>query len=130
MTAPVGCLGAAPVRAETLKPSFSETFDFYLWIQKFFENKSDAKIIQQNGTSFVSHPNFGVALDNLASIGCWFSYNNTCVSGIKTLIYCAVAPAPPSTSILYEVGTPCSQNSHCTKPGVNKCDTSLKLCYA
>uniref|UniRef100_A0A914QDP9 SCP domain-containing protein n=1 Tax=Panagrolaimus davidi TaxID=227884 RepID=A0A914QDP9_9BILA len=114
-------------------------YDFYFWIQKYFENRPDGKIVNQNGTSFVYHPSFPsspnypafpFAWDKLTSIGCWYSYNDKCINGIKTVLYCAISPTPSSTATLYEVGNPCTQDSHCTTVGVNKCDTSLKLCYS
>uniref|UniRef100_A0AC34FIA8 Uncharacterized protein n=1 Tax=Panagrolaimus sp. ES5 TaxID=591445 RepID=A0AC34FIA8_9BILA len=114
-------------------------YDFYFWIPKYFENRPDAKIVSQNGTSFVYHPTFPsypnfpafpFAWDSLTSVGCWYSYNDKCIPGMKTVLYCALSPTPSSTAALYEVGNPCTQDSHCTKSGANKCDILMKLCYS
>uniref|UniRef100_A0A914R5P9 Uncharacterized protein n=1 Tax=Panagrolaimus davidi TaxID=227884 RepID=A0A914R5P9_9BILA len=71
------------------------------------------------------------AYADATSIACAYTSSPTCFSATtKTVLVCGTTPVQKETEPLYFMGTPCSQNSHCTKSGVDKCNVALGLCYA
>uniref|UniRef100_A0AC35FN15 Uncharacterized protein n=1 Tax=Panagrolaimus sp. PS1159 TaxID=55785 RepID=A0AC35FN15_9BILA len=71
------------------------------------------------------------AYDDAISIGCGFSTRDCFSTTTKAVLVCAVSPIPISTTLpLYIIDSSCVFNSDCSKPGYNKCDYNLRLCYA
>ena len=90
----------------------------------------DIQIVAQNGTTFTKHATWTNLLDTAASVACWFSTNDCYKNNYPSLVYCAIAPINKKPGdLLYQIGNPCTQNSHCTKAGYGKCDAVMGLCY-
>uniref|UniRef100_A0AC34FCT3 SCP domain-containing protein n=1 Tax=Panagrolaimus sp. ES5 TaxID=591445 RepID=A0AC34FCT3_9BILA len=81
----------------------------------------------QNGTQVQGGTEFAFA--DATSVACAYSaYSKNYPNGVSVL--CGVSPVTPLFyESVYKFGTACTKNSECTKPGFNKCDTSLGLCY-
>ena len=93
-------------------------------------NIQDIQIIAQNGTTFTKHTGWTNLLDTASSVACWFSTKDCYNNNYTSLVFCAIAPINKKPGdLLYQIGNPCSQNSHCTKAGYGKCDAAMGLCY-
>uniref|UniRef100_A0AC34F1L0 SCP domain-containing protein n=1 Tax=Panagrolaimus sp. ES5 TaxID=591445 RepID=A0AC34F1L0_9BILA len=107
-----------------------------LALDSFFSIESNITVSQQNGVSvaMVQNDEYGLMkyvspfiYGDAVSIGC---AKGKCTGNPNNpAVFCGITPVHTYGSALYDVGNPCTQNSHCTKPGYNICDISLGLCH-
>uniref|UniRef100_A0A914YIW7 Uncharacterized protein n=1 Tax=Panagrolaimus superbus TaxID=310955 RepID=A0A914YIW7_9BILA len=98
-------------------------------IDLFAENRNITAFLKEGTSAFVYSSQFYTAFADTTSFACWYVDSDTCYYNEHIAIYCGVYPTPSVEGPIYEAGNPCTQDSHCTIPGVNKCDASLGLCY-
>uniref|UniRef100_A0AC35FMQ2 SCP domain-containing protein n=1 Tax=Panagrolaimus sp. PS1159 TaxID=55785 RepID=A0AC35FMQ2_9BILA len=86
----------------------------------------------QQGTGIiVTDGSAAFVYDDETQIGCAYTTTPCSQMPYPTVLVCSITPVRPySNTPIYTMGNGCTSNAQCTKPGYNKCDTSLKLCYA
>uniref|UniRef100_A0A914QKR3 SCP domain-containing protein n=1 Tax=Panagrolaimus davidi TaxID=227884 RepID=A0A914QKR3_9BILA len=86
----------------------------------------------QQGTGIiVTDGSAAFIYDDETQIGCAYTTTPCSQMPYPTVLVCSITPVRPySNTPIYTMGNGCTSNAQCTKPGYNKCDTSLKLCYA
>jgi C1A family cysteine protease len=94
------------------------------YLVSFTAAQQDTGMVVTDGSSAFSY-------DEETQIGCAYTTTPCSSMPYPSILVCTITPLPPSnTTPAYTVGNGCTSNSQCTKPGYNKCDTNLKLCYA
>uniref|UniRef100_A0A914YJ85 SCP domain-containing protein n=1 Tax=Panagrolaimus superbus TaxID=310955 RepID=A0A914YJ85_9BILA len=86
---------------------------------------------QQGTGMIVTEGSSAFVYDEETQIGCAYTTTPCSRMPYPSILICSITPLQPfSNTPIYTMGTGCTSNAQCTKLGYNKCDTTLKLCYA